>query len=322
MLCAVASTVFAGSTQAGDSPGPTDWLDSSREVLYDFLWHSAMGLDRSFGSSAAEAQYRTVAGSISPALLWDDHYGFTAPVRFNLYLPLPYLDGRFHAFIGRFDPNEYVTESEEPSGAFRRQYGPQTQDQTLLGLAFSQAPRPAGSFDASAGMRVSLPLDPYVKGGYVYSFGRLDSGRFSVRETVFWERAQGVGLTTRTDVERIYGSTWLIRWTASGTFSQTSQGVLGWSAVDVVHPLPARRAVALELEVDGQSEAAVPLHSYGAKFAYRQNVLKKWLVMELRTSIAWPRDLENQPRRVSPGVGVGFEMLIGTDEFLARPVTF
>jgi hypothetical protein len=34
------------------------------------------------------------------------------------------------------------------------------------------------------------------------------------------------------------------------------------------------------------------------------------------------KDLPQQERRVSPGVGVGFEMLFGTDEFLARPVTF
>jgi hypothetical protein len=84
----------------------------------------------------------------------------------------------------------------------------------------------------------------------------------------------------------------------------------------------SRRAIALELEIDGQTDAPVPLHNFGAKFAYRQSVLRRWLIMEVRTSLSWPRDLPQEERHISPGIGLGFEMLLGTEEFLARPVTF
>src|SRR5581483_9039421 len=142
------------------------WLDRTRQGLYDLLWHNAMRVDRWFGSTQDESEYRKVYGSIAQALLWDKHYGFSMPFRFNVNLPLPQIDQRFHAFIGRFDPNEVVTESSQPSGAFRRQYGPSTEDQTLFGLAFHQPPRQGGYFDAGAGLRITLPLDPYVKGSY------------------------------------------------------------------------------------------------------------------------------------------------------------
>jgi hypothetical protein len=290
--------------------------------MYDTLWRSAMRMDQWFGSTSDEAEYRKAFGSFSPAILWDQHYGFQTPLRFNAYLPLPRLDERFHAFLGRVDPNEYVTESEQPSGAFRRQYGPVTQDQTLFGLVFHQPPQQGGYFVGGAGMRVSLPLDPYVKASYVNNRGASADGLLSVTETGFWERVQGFGVTTRVSLERIFYMRWFARWTGSVTFSQRSQGLLGWSAVDLMRGFASRRAIALELEIDGQTDASVPIHNYGAKFAYRQSVLRSWLVMEARTSLSWPKDLFQQERRPSAGVGLGLEILFGTDEFLARPVTF
>lgn len=162
----------------------------------------------------------------------------------SMSLPLPQIDHRLQAFIGRFDPNEVITESSEPSGA------------------------------------------------------------------------------SRMDMERIYELRWLARLTGSVSIFQRSQGVLWWSAADLMRGFASRRALALELESDGQTDAPAPLHNYGAKFAYRQSVVRRWLIMELRTSVSWPKDLPQQDRRLSPGLGLGFEMLIGTDEFLARPVTF
>jgi hypothetical protein len=290
--------------------------------VYDSLWHSALQFDRWLGSTEEPDAYQKAFGSIAPAVLWDQHYGFATPLRFNIYLPLPRLDDRLHVFLGRLDPNEYVTESEEPSGTFRRQYGPVTQDQTLFGLVFQQDARQGGYFDAGAGMRVSLPLDPYLKGSYVYIQGTSEDGLLALRETAFWERIQRFGVTSRADVERIWNFRWLARWTGSVTLSQSSQGMLGWSAIDVVRGFATRRAIALELAIDGQTDALVPLHSYGAKLAYRQSVLRKWLIMEMRTSVSWPKDEPQQRRRLSPGVGLGFEVLIGTDRFLARPITF
>jgi hypothetical protein len=318
----VPETEEVGPQPPTSRPDRWHWLDWTRQGVYDALWHSAMRVDRWFGSPEDETEYQKVYGSIAPALLWDRHYGISEPFRFNVNLPLPQIDQRFHAFVGRFDPNELITESSEPSGAFRRQYGPATQDQTLFGLGFHQPPKQGGYFDAGAGVRIALPMDPYLKGSYVYDRGASDRGLFSVRETAFWQHSQGFGVTSRMDTERIYDLRWLTRLTGSVTLSEKSAGVLWWAAADLMRGFASRRAFAFEIESDGQTDAPVPLHTYGAKFAYRRSVLRKWLIMEWRTSISWPKDLPQQERKVSPGLGVGFEMLFGTDEFLARPVTF
>jgi hypothetical protein len=324
-----ASVVPAADTVPPPSTGPHadvdkyHWLDKARQEVYDAVWHSSMRVDRWFGSAADEDTYQKGAyGSLAPAVLWDQYSHFRELLRFNANFPLPAIDQRLHAFIGRVNPEEYITERDEPSGAFQRQYGPATEDQTIFGLAFHTPSRQGGYFDAGAGVRISLPMNPYVKGSYVYERGSSDIGLFSLRETAFWDRPDGFGVTQRIDMERIYELRWLLRWTGSATYAQYSQGLRGYMAMLAMRGFPDRRAVAMEISIDGATDAPVPLHDYGLKVAYRKAVVRRWLIMELRTSVDWPRDFVTQRRGSSFGVGIGFEMLFGTEEFLARPVTF
>jgi hypothetical protein len=297
------------------------WVDRSQRWLFQSVWRSAMRIDRVFGAEIDEKAYQEASGSIAPALLWDEFDGFQPKLRFNVNLPLPHLDDRFHAFVGRVNRDEYVTERSLESGAFPRQYGPVEDDQTLLGLRF-RSPKQGAHFDADAGVRLDFPLDPFVKGSYRFLRGSSERTLYSFRETGFWQNSEGAGFTSRVDIERIIDMTWLARFTVSGTISQESEGVKGYTAFQIIHGMPNRRAVAAELFTSGEMDADVPLSNYGMKVAYRRSVSRDWLILEVRTSLTWPKDDVEQERKATWGVGVGFEMFFGTDEFLARPVTF
>ena len=310
------------SAKQSDQDVPYRWLDTTRRVLFNTMWKSAEHVDRWFGSSQDDAVYRQVYGSIAPAMLYSQYDGLRTQVRFNMNFPLPAANDRLHAFVGRFDPNEFITERDEPSGAIPRTYGPPTEDQTLLGIGYHQPDKQGSRFDAGAGIRLGFPMDPYIKGSYIFERGTSETGLFSLRETLFWQNSDGAGETTRVDLERIFDRTWLARYTISGTRSQMSQGLRGYTSILLLHGLPDRRAIAFEVGSDGQTEAPVQLHDYGFKAAYRQGILRRWLIMEIRASVDWPRDFIYQRRTASLGVGFGFEMLLGTEEFLARPVTF
>ncbi len=301
---------------------PYQWLDRTREALYETMWRSAEHVDRWFGPAEDETVYKKAYGSIAPALLYTQYDGLRAQLRFNMNFPLPQVNDRIHAYVGRFDPNEFITERDEPSGAIPRTYGPPTEDETLLGIGYHQPDRGGSRFDAGAGVRLALPMDPYIKGSYVFERGRAYTGLFSIRETLFWQHSDGAGETTRFDLERIFDDHLLIRYTLSGTRSQKSEGLRGYSSLLFLHGLSNRRAVAFEVGLDGQTSAPVPLHDYGFKAAYRQSILRRWLIMEVRTSLDWPKDFVWQHRSASVGIGFGFEVLLGTEEFLARPVTF
>jgi hypothetical protein len=314
-------------TQAQSEPQgpPTDdqWLDHMQEGVYDTVWKSAMHVDRWFGSEHPPEDYQGAQGSLTPALLYDEFRGFQPKLRFRVDLPLPQLNERFNAFVGRVDRDEYVSESSPYSGALPRTYGPMDQEQTLAGISYRTPPSQGGRFDAGIGLRLRFPLDPYVKGSYIYERGDSVSGLFSLRETVFWQNSERSGVTSRMDLEKLFlRDLWLVRWTTSASFSERSEGIYGYSAVQALRGLPNRRAIAFEMGMNGESDNPVPVQEYGFKAAYRQAVMRDWLVMEIRTSLTWPKEQPEQPRKPSWGLGVGFEMFFGTDEFLARPITF
>ena len=323
------TTNKATSAATADSAPPAEsqdvpyhWLDTTRRVTYNALWKSAKYVDSWFGTPQDDKVYQKVYGSISPALLYTQYDSLRTQLRFNMNFPFPMANDRLHAFIGRFDPNEFITERDEPSGAIARTYGPPTEDQTLLGIGYHQPDKQGSRIDAGAGIRLSFPMDPYFKGSYVFERGKSETGLFSIRETLFWQTSEGVGATSRLDLERVFNTSWLTRYTLSGTRSQKSAGFRGYTSILVLHGMTDRRALAFEVGADGQMEAPVQLHDYGFKTAYRQGILRRWLIMEVRASVDWPRDFIYQHRSASLGVGIGFEMLIGTDNFLARPVTF
>jgi hypothetical protein len=307
--------------QRGESDD--EWLDRTQQGVHGLVWRSAMHVDRWFGSREPEGAYQRASGSIAPALLWDEFDGFQPKVRFRINLPLPRVNERLNAFVGRVDRDEYVTERTPQSGAFRRQYGELGEEQTLAGLVYRTPPKQGSRFDAGLGIRVRLPLDPYVKASHVYERGDSMSGLLSLRQTAFWQNSQHSGFTSRVDLEKLFADDlWLVRWTTSGSISEKSDGVYGYSAITALRGLPDRRAIAFEAGMDGETDARVPLHEFGFKAAYRQSIARDWLVMEVRTSLTWPKEEPEQPRSPSWGVGIGFEMFFGTDEFLARPVTF
>jgi hypothetical protein len=298
------------------------WIDRAHQGMFNAVWRTAMRMDRLFGGGSDEAAYMETTGSIAPAVLYDEFDGVQPRLRFQVDVPLPQINERFHAFIGRVNRDEYVTEERPGSGAFARQYGgPADDDETLLGIRYRD-PKDGGHWDADAGLRIRSPLDPFVKSSYRFDRGSSERTLVSFRETAFWQNTEKFGFTSRVDVERILREVYLLRWTTSATISERSDGVKGYMSLIAMRGLPDRRAVAAELFTQGEMDADVPLGNYGVKLAYRRSVSRDWLVLETRLSLTFPKDLPEQTRKPIWGVGVGLEMFFGTDEFLARPVTF
>lgn len=319
---ATAQTVEPAAAAADGEAAADAWIDRTQRWVYTSVWRSAMRIDGLFGPVGEQWRYEQTNGSITPAMLWDEFDGWQPQLRFRVNLPLPRLDERFGAFIGRVNRDEYVTEREEESGSLPRQYGVVDDDQTIFGIAYREPWRQGWRFSGGGGVRVSLPPDPYLKGSFIYETGNPRRLLLNLRETVFWQNSERLGITSRIDLARLFGERWLVRSTASATVSQESEGMRGYATLLALRSLRGRRALAGELFLTAETDAEVPVRDYGVKLAYRQSLARSWLVLELRTSLTWPRELTVQSREPSLGVGVGMEMYFGTDEFSAQPVTF
>ena len=298
------------------------WIDRAHNGMFNAVWRSAMRMDSWFGGSADEAAYMQTTGSIAPALLYDEFDGFQPRLRFQVDVPLPHINERLHAFIGRVNRDEYVTEESPGSGAFARQYGgPADDDETLFGIRYRD-PKDGGHWGGDAGLRLASPLDPFVKGSYRFMKGSSEQTLFSFREMLFWQNSEKFGVTSRVDIEKIIRELWLVRWTGSATISERTEGVRGYSSLTALRGFPNRRALAGELFIQGEMDDDVPLRNYGVKLAYRRSIKRDWLILESRVSLTFPREEPWQTREANIGVGIGLEMLFGTDDFMARPVTF
>ncbi len=330
-----ASGTSTTGTSASDSTIPDEsttivptekyqWLDEVRQLVYDTVWESAMHVDRWFGSEEPDVAYEQASGSVAPGLLWDKYDGLHTLTRFLGDVPLPQLSDSLHAFVGRLNPEEFVAESQAASGALPNPYAPYPQDETLLGLQYYQPLHPGVQWDTGAGLPVTLSrFDPYFKGGYLYEIGQPSQGVLLWRQDAFYQSSQGgFGVTNRVDLQRLVSQGLLLSWTASTTYAQRSYGWNSYSTFDAYFSYAERRAVVAELEVDGATQAQVPLQDYGVKVAYRRSILRDWLILEVRASLDWPRVFAWQHREASPGIGIGFEMEFGSDVFLARPITF
>lgn len=334
-LLLLAASTPAHSQSTGDTSTPAEsttivppqkyqWPDEVRELVYDTVWETAMHVDRWFGSEEPDVAYEQASGSVAPGMLWDRYDGLHTLMRFIGDVPLPQLSDSLHAFVGRLNPEEFVAESEAPSGVFPNPYAPYPQDETLLGIQYNQPLHPGAQWDTGAGLPVTLSrFDPYFKGGYLYEIGDPSEGVLIWRQDAFYQSSQGgFGLTNRVDLQRLITPGLLLSWTASTTYAQRSYGWNSYSTFDAYFSYAERRALVAEVEVDGATQAAVPLQDYGIKVAYRRSILRDWLILEVRTSLDWPRDFVWQRREASPGIGIGFEMEFGSDVFLARPITF
>lgn len=300
------------------------WLDEVHQLVYDTVWESAMHVDRWFGSEEPDVAYEQVSGSLAPGILWDRYGGAHTLLRFVGNVPLPQLSESLHAFVGRLNPEEFISESQAESGAIPNPYAPFRQDETLLGIQYYQPLRPGFQWDTGAGLPITLSrFDPYFKGGYLYQLGEPSRAVLLFRQDAFYQSSQGgFGVTSRLDLERLVSPGLLLSWTASTTYAQRSAGFGSYSTLDASFSYAERRALVAELDIAGVSDAPVRVQDYGVKVAYRRSILRDWLILEVRASIDWPRYFTWQSREASPGIGVAFEMEFGSDAFQARPVTF
>lgn len=294
-----------------DKPGGPAWLDRMQAGLYRTMCLSAARFDGFFGNARFDDEYQATYGSIVVGALWDERDQWDPSLRFKVRLRLPQLSERFNAFIGRVDPEEQVTELRDDFDSLPRQFGRRDDDAVLFGLGYSQPGRGGGYFDSDIGVKLDFPMDPYVKGRYRLALPFLQRNMLRLRETIFWQDSEGLGTTTRVDLERLLAEQWLVRWTGSGTLTENTEGIRWFSNATLYQNLGSNRALAYQAGISGESDRDVAVADYGLRVIYRQRIHREWLFLELRSSLTWPRETPLEHREPNWGAGVGLELLFG-----------
>jgi hypothetical protein len=295
-----------------DKPQGPAWIDRMQAALYRSTCSTAVWFDGFFGSARFDDEYQATHGSIALGALWDERDHWDPSLRFRLQLNLPQMKDRFSAFVGKVDADEFVTELRDDFDTLPRRFGDEVDDKVLFGLGYSQPRRYGGHFDVSVGTTLDLPTEPYAKGTYRIALPLLERSLLRLHETIFWEESEGLGATTRFDLERLLTEDLLARWTGSATFSQDTEGVRWFSQLTLYQNLHNGRALSYQVGIAAESDREVPVTDYGLRIIYRRTIFdREWLFLELRSSISWPREDPLEQRESNLGAGVALEMLFG-----------
>lgn len=304
--------VVDASELCRDKPQGPAWIDRMHGGLYKSMCFTAVWFDGFFGSARFDDEYQATHGSLAVGVLWDERDHWDPSVRFRVQMTLPQMNDHLSAFVGKVDPDEFVTEQRDDFDTLPRQFGREVDDEVLVGLGYRRPGRRGGSFDVGVGTSFNAPDEPYVKGTYRIAVPLLERNLLRLRETVFWERSEGLGATTRFDLERLFSDDLLARWTGSATVTQETQGVRWLSQVTLFQNLGVGRAISYQVGITAESEHDVPISDYGLRVIYRRTIFDRdWLFLELRSSLTWPRESLLESRESVWGAGAAVEMMFG-----------
>jgi hypothetical protein len=294
-----------------DKPGGLAWIDRMQAGLYRSMCLTAARFDGMFGNARLHDQYEQSYGSISVGTLWDERDNWDPTLRFRVNLRLPQMNESLRAFVGRLDPDEFITELRDDFETLPRQFSQTDDDAVLLGLGYRQPGPGGGHLDASVGARFGWPLEPYLKGSYRITQPVLERNLVRFDQTVFWREDDGPGTTTRLDLERLLTTSFLVRWSGAATFAQNTEGLRWLSTVTLYHSLGDGRALAYQAGASGETDAEVGTRDYGLRLIYRRRIHLDWLFLELRSGVTWPRELRSERREPNWGAGFALEMQFG-----------
>ena len=271
---------------------PESWLDRSHSYLGRRLCEPAAWFDGFFGDDRALEE--TPVGTFfrfRNSVLWDETEGLSPGMQVRANVMLPRISERVRLLISR---------DEDLSGEFGD--GPPVgdpDDRTRLGLRFLATERARSRFDIDGTVRVSgSSLNPRVRGRYRYVQGLTTHTLARATQSVFWEREDGVGTTSRLDWEWLRDRDRLVRWTGQGTWSEASRGVDWRTSLVSFKQLDSRTALRGEVGAFGLTHPRFGVEEYFVALRYRRQFLRHWLFYEIQPEHAWPRDFDTgEPRR-------------------------
>ncbi len=292
--------------------GTSAVLDSTQVRIERLVYHSSRWFDGLFGSSNTECAGDVSRGHIGAGLRWDQRDATRFRGRFRARVALPAIDRRARLVVGRGDADRFIDGSDEEDARSLPDRFTEFEDQEfLLGLGYSGEEGLQSGWDLGAGIKFSTPLDPYAR--IRYNLNPLVAERWLWRVTpqLFWQDSRGQGISLNNEIDFAAGRQWLFRSYTSLVEDDESQGLEWATKLTAYYSINHRSALAFSAFRSGEREYEVPIRDYGFEIRYRRSVFREWFFVEVLSSISYPKEFADEPRRRNFGVGIEFELQFG-----------
>ena len=294
---------------AGDQ---AEWLERARLGVERSICVSAYGFDSLFGndttddSGAAHATY----GRLRLGGTWDERDGLGSEVRLRAVVPLPQLNQRLQAVVGRETDEEFI-EDKPREFVNDSLFGADEETNWLVGLGYDPIRSRNSRLSLGVGVKLQSPLNPYAKASYRYYVQLADDWMARAQQTVFWENEDGLGTSTRAGLDWLLSDDRMLRWNNYLKLTEVTRGTYWNTSLTLYQRVAATRAVALRGGVRGETGREYSPVEYTLETIYRQPFARDWLFLEIRAGGGWLRTKQVEPREFVPSVAIVFEMLFG-----------
>ncbi|MCH9651761.1 MAG: hypothetical protein K0U98_26270 [Deltaproteobacteria bacterium] len=296
-------------------PEEEAFFDESRRRLQELCCCATLWLDGLLGGEPDVANARAVSGRLHITALYSRHEKFEEKIRLRVNYDLPTLERRLSVFLGKEDEEKFIQDRQETFAIRSSFFDIDSEDRWLAGLGYRPPGKWTQRLDFSVGGELRSAPEVFVKGRWRRNLFLGQRSVLRLKETVFWENRDGLGSTTRIDLDHLFGKQQLVRWGNVGTISEESDGFEWRSSLLFYRNLYSGAALAVEGFVRGATEREEKLREYGVRSVFRHTLHRRWLFGEIITGYSWPQEDASRHRRGSALVGVGLELHFGKDPY-------
>jgi hypothetical protein len=147
--------------------GAGDWLDWLNRKVTSSVCGSALWFDGLFGDNYVYAEKDATFGQVFAGMWWDERGGFDPRFRFRVKASFPQFQNRVSIIVGRDDFDNLVTDQYDEAAVFPGSLSGDEEEAWLFGMGWTPLPGRESRLQFSAGVRVTVPLDPYVRLRYL-----------------------------------------------------------------------------------------------------------------------------------------------------------
>jgi len=288
------------------------WIDRVNRGLHRAVCSSVVWFDDLFGNDIYEDGERGTYGRLLVGLEYDDREDLGDFTDFRAEYDLPKAERRLSGFIGRGDRDEIISDEVPRTGALPNLLEFEGDNEWLAGLGYRLPGNDTeGDWSIDVGADIEFPINWYTKARYKRLFFPTDASMFRYRQTFFWEKDDGWGLTSRADWDFLVHRDAILRWRNVSTFSEGDQGVDWYTELTLFQNIGERQALAYQLASSGETDADVPLQYVLGRVIYRRRIFREWLYLDVRPGVSYRRDEPGEDRELRPMLAVGVELLFG-----------
>ena len=266
------------------------WFDSGHELVGRIFFAPAVRIDRFFSDETDLDPVRAESfARVRTALRLreDGQPDLAAEVLANIRLPgvNRWLERTRIVFTGSsdtFDDPEEIDGSALPTVSRDRRAAD-------VELRYGAHRGIRSSVDLGAGVMVRIPVGAFTRIRYRLALPIEDRllGRFSTQ--VFWRTDLHLGARLTAGLEWPATPSSLVRLAGSTLVAQRrTRGVEYGTELVYSYAFTPRSAIALGTDARGNTDVPVVLEKYRLYTRFRQDVLRRWLFVELEPEVGWP----------------------------------